>query len=61
MGSGQNFLTQVGSAIFGLGLENFPLNIPNFFQLGQKKSHQFGSKSTGVKAGTASFFAAVQK
>jgi len=24
VGSGQKFLTQVGSAIFGLGLENFP-------------------------------------
>jgi len=41
MGPGQKFLTLVGSAIFGLGLdlENFPLKIPNFsiFSLRIKK------------------------
>jgi len=29
-GSSQFFVAGVGSAIFGLGLENFPLKMPNF-------------------------------
>jgi len=48
MGPGQKFLILVGSAIFGLGLENFRLKIPNFsifFLSGQKKSHWVRSKS----------------
>jgi len=49
MGIGQKFLTRVvvGSAIFGLGLENFPLkyHIFNFFLFG------LGQKVPGSKAG----------
>jgi len=42
MGSDQFFVARVGSVIFGLGLENFPLKIPyfkffNFIHLGTKK------------------------
>jgi len=40
-GSGSKFLTRVGSAIYGLGLnlENFPKNVNffNFFCFGSKK------------------------
>jgi len=43
----------VGSNIFGLGLENFPLKYQFFlfFPFGVKKSLQVGSKSTRVKGG----------
>jgi len=51
----QNFLTQVGSAIFGLGLENIAPKNPKFYKkisLGVKK-YLFGSgqKVTGSKSG----------
>jgi len=57
MGRGQNFVVQVRSAIFGLGLEIFTLKTQNFFPLGQRKSHQVGSKSTQVNL----LFTACQK
>jgi len=50
---------QVRLAIFGLvlGLENFPLKIPNFpiFSLGVKKLPWVGSKSIRAKDGLASY------
>jgi len=59
MGQGQKFLTQVRSAIYGLGLdlEYFPwkCQIFNFFPPQVKKSHWVRSKSTWVKGGLASY------
>jgi len=67
MGPGQKFLNRVwsnfccsgwvGSAIFCLGLEKFPLKISNlqFFPFGWKKYHRVRSKSTRVRAGSASY------
>jgi len=59
MGQGQKILTWGGSAIFGLGLGwKISLKNPknfNFRPLGQIKSLWVGSKSTLVKAGSASY------
>jgi len=70
MGPGQNFLTrigsgQVGSAIYGLGLnlENFlykNIKFFNFFLFGLKKSPRVGSKHTQVKGGSASYLLRVK-
>jgi len=62
MGPGQKFLTRVGSAIYGLGLnfKNFPKKcqiFQFFFLFGQKKLLQVGSESTRVGL----FFTAGQK
>jgi len=62
-GSGQFLVAQVGSAVFGLGLENYPLKLQNFsifFPLGQKKSLRIGSKRTQVKGGLASYLLGVK-
>jgi len=57
MGPGEKFLTRVGSAIYGLGLEfgKFPLKMSNFSKL-----LQVGSESTRVKAGSASYLLRVK-
>jgi len=41
--SGQIFIAQVGSIIFGLGFRNFPLKIPNFLIF----SHQIKKITSG--------------
>jgi len=54
MGPGQFFVARVGSAIFGLGLENFPLKIPKFsifFLSDQKKFIGSGQKVPESKTG----------
>jgi len=55
-GSGQFFVAQVMSAIYGLGLnlENFPLKMSNFsifFHSSQKNLFGLGQKVPGSKAG----------
>jgi len=54
-GPGQKFLTRVGSAIYGLGLnfENFPKNVnfSIFFPSGQKNCFGLGRKVPGSKLG----------
>jgi len=63
MGLGQFFVAWVGSAIFGLGLENFPLKISNFSIFspsGQKIFHWDGSKSTRAPDGSASYLLRVK-
>jgi len=54
---GQNFCCSgwVSHLWFGFGIENFPLKIPIFFN-----SLPFGSKSTWVKAGSASYLLRVK-
>jgi len=55
MGLGQKFLTQVGSAIYGLGLglKNFPLkmSIFQFFALWVKNLFGLGQKLPGSRVG----------
>jgi len=52
MGLGQkNFAKFLPRLESGLGLENFPLKIPNFFPFGSKKSYRVGQKVTGSKGG----------
>jgi len=62
---GSNFCCfgRVGSAVFGLGLENFPFKyqIRQFFALRVKKrSQQVGSKSTWVKVGLTPYLLRVK-
>jgi len=57
MGLGQNFWTQVGSAIYGLGLENFPYKFQNFSIF---FSSDWVEKYSGQRQALASFLMRVK-
>jgi len=62
VGWGQLFVARVGSAIHGLGLENFRKKVKffNFFLFGSKKYLHVRSESTQVKGGLASYLLRVK-